>query len=236
MRYPGGKGGAGVYQQIIAQMPPHRVYIEPFLGGGAVMRQKRAAARTIGIDRDAAAVAGVRAVLDGLPGLDLRVGDALTFLREYPWTGDEMVYADPPYLLDTRGGRSYYTYEMGTPDEHRALLGLLTVLPCHVAISGYPSVLYDELLIGWRVHTFGAMTRGGPRTESLWCNYAAPAALHDYRYAGANYRERERIKRKGARWRTRLAGLDAIERGALIAAVLDDSVLLSDLLRALDDR
>jgi hypothetical protein len=34
MTYPGGKGGAGVYQMIINQIPPHRVYIEPFLGGG----------------------------------------------------------------------------------------------------------------------------------------------------------------------------------------------------------
>ena len=41
MGYPGGKAGAGVYQTIINLMPPHDVYIEPFLGGGAVMRLKR---------------------------------------------------------------------------------------------------------------------------------------------------------------------------------------------------
>jgi DNA adenine methylase len=34
MGYPGGKSGAGVYQTIINLMPPHTVYIEPFLGGG----------------------------------------------------------------------------------------------------------------------------------------------------------------------------------------------------------
>lgn len=34
MTYKGGKAGAGVYQQIINQIPPHDVYIEPFLGGG----------------------------------------------------------------------------------------------------------------------------------------------------------------------------------------------------------
>jgi len=38
MPYPGGKSGAGVYQTIINRMPPHRVYIEPFLGGAAIMR------------------------------------------------------------------------------------------------------------------------------------------------------------------------------------------------------
>lgn len=31
--YPGGKSGAGVYQTIINQMPPHQLYVEPFAGG-----------------------------------------------------------------------------------------------------------------------------------------------------------------------------------------------------------
>src|SRR5579883_1311551 len=57
MPYPGGKNGAGVYQQIINRMPPHSVYIEPFLGGGAIMRLKRPAALNIGIDRDPRVIA-----------------------------------------------------------------------------------------------------------------------------------------------------------------------------------
>jgi site-specific DNA-adenine methylase len=56
--YPGGKGGAGVYQAIINQMPPHDVYIEPFLGAGAVMRRKRPASVNLGIDIDPAVIAG----------------------------------------------------------------------------------------------------------------------------------------------------------------------------------
>lgn len=56
MPYPGGKHGPGVYQQIINQLPPHRVYIEPFLGGGAVLLKKAPAIVNVGIDADAAAV------------------------------------------------------------------------------------------------------------------------------------------------------------------------------------
>ncbi|MGJ8626091.1 MAG: hypothetical protein ACSHXB_03935 [Sulfitobacter sp.] len=41
MTYPGGKNGGGAYQRIINHMPPHRFYIEPFLGSGAVLRNKR---------------------------------------------------------------------------------------------------------------------------------------------------------------------------------------------------
>ena len=35
MRYPGGKGGAGVYQTIINNIPPHDTYIETHLGSFA---------------------------------------------------------------------------------------------------------------------------------------------------------------------------------------------------------
>jgi hypothetical protein len=38
-------------------VPPHEVYIEPFLGGGAIMRQKRPALLNIGLDLDAAVIA-----------------------------------------------------------------------------------------------------------------------------------------------------------------------------------
>ncbi len=61
MRYPGGKNGAGTYQKIINMMPPHEVYIEPFLGSGAIMRHKRPASVNIGIDLDVEAVARVSA-------------------------------------------------------------------------------------------------------------------------------------------------------------------------------
>jgi hypothetical protein len=53
MGYPGGKNGSGVFQRIISLMPPHRVYIEPFLGGGAIWRAKRPAELNIGIELDA---------------------------------------------------------------------------------------------------------------------------------------------------------------------------------------
>ena len=50
MNYPGGKGG--VYQKLINLMPPHEVYIETYLGGGAVIRNKKPAKRNIGIEID----------------------------------------------------------------------------------------------------------------------------------------------------------------------------------------
>ena len=55
--YPGGKGGAGVYQTIINLIPPHKTYIETHLGGGAIMRHKKPAAYNIGIDVDPGVIA-----------------------------------------------------------------------------------------------------------------------------------------------------------------------------------
>ena len=59
MTYPGGKGR--MRQLIIPMMPPHRVYIETYLGGGAVMRAKRPASVNISIDIDPSVTAAWRA-------------------------------------------------------------------------------------------------------------------------------------------------------------------------------
>ena len=63
------------------------------------------------------------------------------------------------------------------------------------------------------------MTRGGHATEWLWMNYTEPAKLHDYRYLGDDYREREKIRRQQRRWTARLARMDRLQRLALMAAI-----------------
>ena len=50
--YFGSKAASGLYQNIIALMPPHDIYIETHLGGGAVMRYKPPARINIAIDID----------------------------------------------------------------------------------------------------------------------------------------------------------------------------------------
>jgi hypothetical protein len=120
-----------------------------------------------------------------------------------PFHGGELVYCDPPYLHSTRRDPGLYRYEMAD-HQHEALLAVLLRLPCLACISGYWSALYAETLSTWRVCFFQAQTRRGVVTEYLWCNYPAPTALHDDRYLGKDFRERERIKRMKARWVKRL--------------------------------
>jgi DNA adenine methylase len=135
------------------------------------------------------------------------VGDGLEFLRGYRFRGDELVYCDPPYMRSLCSSPSRYKFVLDDRD-HLELLKLLRGLegrtaavrfgsaPCFVMVSGYWCELYADMLAGWRSITFDAMTRGGLRRECLWFNFPAPSVLHDYRYLGADYRERERIKRK----------------------------------------
>ena len=66
-QYPGGKAGAGVYQQLINFIPPHHTYIETHLGGGAVMRYKRSAKINIGIDVDPAVIETWQGETCGVP-------------------------------------------------------------------------------------------------------------------------------------------------------------------------
>jgi hypothetical protein len=209
-----------VYQWIINHVPPHRVYIEPFLGDGAVLRMKRPSEQSIGVEINPAVVE-TRWQSHDVPGLTVICGDALEVLASYDWRGDEFVYADPPYLLSTRSAqRPLYEYEFFDIEQHRALLTRLRGLPCMVAISGYWSELYELDLAGWRTSTFRTTKRSGaPAIEYLWMNYPPPLELHDYRYLGKNFRERERIKRKKARWTARLAAMPALERYALMEAI-----------------
>lgn len=214
--FPGSKGAPGVAQRLINLIPPHRCYIEPFLGSGAVMRCKRLAARNIGVDVDPVVVAEWQ----GLEAVEIHQQCGIDFLADFPFRGDELVYCDPPYLFETRAeGRAYYRHELGR-DQHVALLGRLVTLPCRVMVSGYFSTLYADALADWHCETFETATRGGTRrTEHVWLNYSPPVELHDYRYLGSDFREREKIRRRVGRLKTKLENMPRLERQALLAAL-----------------
>lgn len=221
--YTGGKGAPGIYQTIINQMPPHRVYVEAFLGAGSVLRHKRPAESTIGIERDGHVLRDLWRG-DEVPGLELIEADAIRWLRARRWRGDELVYADPPYLMQTRRDQDgYYRHELSTAD-HRRLLKVLKALPVPVLVSGYWSELYACELQGWRSISFTAYTRRGqPATEWLWMNFPEPQALHDYQHLGRTFREREKLTRQRRRWRARLARMSTLQRRALLWAIQETS-------------
>jgi DNA adenine methylase len=147
-------------------------------------------------------------------------GDAFAFLREHDFGADQLVYADPPYLPSARRRSKIYRHDLEEGD-HARLLDLLASLPSHVIISGYPSELYDRMLVGWRRTEFAVGSQAGLRDEVVWHNFDPPTVLHDYGHLGNDYRERQRLKRKANRWRRRLEAMPEGERHALLSALGD---------------
>ena len=220
MTYPGGKAGAGVTQLIINQQPPHSEYIEAFLGGGAIMRAKRPASTNVGIDVDGSATHHFLFKYRR-PEVQLYSCDAIAYLQKRrEWSGTELIYCDPPYIMSTRRSqRQIYLYELDDAS-HSQLLAVLQGLPCMVQISGYWSELYAEALKDWRLVRFQTTTRGhGVAEECLWMNYPEPTALHDYRFLGSDYRERERIRRKIRRHVDTVNSLPHLEKLAMLEAL-----------------
>ncbi|MFE0015961.1 DNA adenine methylase [Mesorhizobium sp. NPDC059054] len=223
MSYAGGKGR--LWQDIVSLMPPHEVYIETHLGGGSIMRNKRESALSIGIDIDHRVIS--KACGWNIKNLELYNIDAFEFLSKYNFTGKELVYSDPPYLASTKKNRKYYRFEYSDED-HQRLLSLLLKLKCRVMISGYSSPLYERALDGWDVKELVNVTHGGLRRENIWANFPFSADLHDYTSIGGSFRERERIRRKTARWVNKLAQLPAVERRAVLAALIQSSDIEPD--------
>jgi hypothetical protein len=218
--YPGSKDAAGCAERIIRTFPPHSVYVEPFLGGGAVLRRKRPALQSIGLDCNPDVVRRWLAVQ--WPGLKVLCADAIEWLeREGPQLpADALVYADPPYPLSTRSGRRLYLREL-TDADHARLLDALDALPCSVVVSSYANRMYSRRLATWEHDSWRAMTRGGARIEHVWFRRSTIARFgEDTRCVGKNFRERERLKRKARRWCAKLEAMPPRERAAILAALI----------------
>lgn len=230
MTYPGGKAGTGVYQRIISEMPPHQVYIEAFLGSGAILRKKKPAKTNIGIEIDNEVIKEFWS--ESLPNFQILNENSLGYLKLLAYGNqtlknltsnpkDVLIYCDPPYLGSVRSSqRQIYSCDMMDENEHFNLLQILRHLKCNVMISGYDSDLYNRFLPEWRKITYKAPTRGGTwAIECLWMNFAKPLELHDYSYLGNDHRERYNIKRRRNRWKNKLLKMDEAERFALLASL-----------------
>lgn len=256
LNYPGAKWGMA--KEIVRYMPPHRSYLEPFFGSGAVLFNKPPSAiETVNdIDGDITNFFKVlrehtadlieaisltpysREVFDDahenrgttefdrayrfairskmghgfktyqktgfkidvyarersycvdcwnkmpsalaetalrLKGVQIENRPALDLIKKFNHD-NVLIYADPPYLLNTRGGKQY-RYEMNEQD-HLDLLAALVKHKGPVMISGYPSDMYDSELRGWhKVHKKSYNRNADARTEVLWCNFIPQATL-----------------------------------------------------------
>lgn len=268
MRYKGGKNGSGVYQRLISLIPPHRLYVEAFLGSGAIMRRKRPAEKQIAFELDRKAIhefcrsapaeafafdlAEWPTPADPLPhcgqtsivlypsGLDangnkdystkleIYNADAFEGLRSkflassafwgFNDPGEVFIYLDPPYPDSVRSSPGkIYEFELMAEQEHAELLDLILKIPCRLMISGYDNELYNSKLKGWRKVEIPTTNRAGARViETVWLNFPEPFELHDYQFAGENYRDRWRIEKRRRNWAAQIRGMLAADRSVLL--------------------
>ena len=149
----GSKAASGLCQPLIAAMPPHAVFLETHLGGGAIMKRKPPALRNIGIDLNARSIERFSCDYP----VELHHGCAHEFLSGFDFQGDELVYADPPYVQSVRRSQRRYRFDY-TDDDHVELIRLLRSLPALGRVGGWRA----SFRVRWLLRRF----RSGPQSGS----------------------------------------------------------------------
>jgi len=92
---------------------------------------------------------------------------ALEVMRRFA-TKDTLIYADPPYLMETRT-QKMYAHEMSA-DEHLEMLDVLKFHPGPAVLSGYENSIYDKHLHDWKKITVKPpkVEKQADRMEVLW--------------------------------------------------------------------
>lgn len=104
-----------------------------------------------------------------LRGVQIENRPAVEVISRFNYS-NVLIYADPPYLLDTRHGKQY-RYEM-TDAEHHDLLDVLKSHKGPVILSGYDSGMYSEALADWYKDERMALAQTSTkRQEVLWMNF-----------------------------------------------------------------
>jgi len=217
--YFGGKNGNGTYQNIINKIPPHKRYIELFLGSGAILNNKLPALENYGVEIN-------RTVIDKFnyyPFAFISNECVFSWIKKnnHLFDIDTFVYMDPPYPISSRkSSRNVYEYQL-SDQQHEEILKILVSMRarCKIAISTYKNDLYTDYLHDWNLFTFDSQTHKGKAREYLYMNYPDPVELHDYNFLGEDFTDRQRIKRKIQREINKLKRLPTLEKEAILSGI-----------------
>jgi site-specific DNA-adenine methylase len=178
--YYGGK--TGMARRLVAMLPPHRTYIEPFFGSGAVLFAKPPATHEIINDVDHNVVTFFRVLRD-------RTDELVDACALTPHAREEYAAADLGEDLDEVERARRFWVRVNQSFSHAAgprsgwsittsLAEVLHSTPAAVLLSGYHSPLYDDLYGDWPrieipvlAQSSNAVTAArGERTEVIWSN------------------------------------------------------------------
>ena len=123
----------------------------------------------------------ISAIAERMAGVSIENDDALNIIRRYGREPSVCIYADPPYLGETRGMGGGYGIDQKEEEFHREFAAACKEAKSSVVISGYDSALYAELFAGWeRMDMTTRPTQSRDRKmEVLWSNrpFAAQTAF-----------------------------------------------------------
>lgn len=171
VRYHGGKWKLAPW--ILDHMPKHRVYVEPYGGGNAVLGKPSGFRANSNRSGNTPAAdwknygEAFTALVERLRGVVIENRDAQQVMAVHD-SPETLHYVDPPYVKSTRDNGKDYRHEM-TDSDHLELAEFLAGLSGMVMVSGYRCALYDTAFRGWRRLDKAALADGArKRTESLW--------------------------------------------------------------------
>lgn len=108
-------------------------------------------------------------VAERLRGVQIESRPAVELIRRFNYP-NVLIYADPPYILDTRHGNQYRC-EMDDRD-HEELLDALLAHKGPILLSGYDSPLYNARLKEWNRKEKVSYTQSrSKKKEILWMNF-----------------------------------------------------------------
>ena len=128
----------------------------------------------------------MESVAERIHNVSLENRDALDVIRDYGTEPTVCIYADPPYLGETRSGT--YRLEMKSAEQHETFAEACHAAKAAVVVSGYDSDLYTNLFAGWhRTDLIAPTALSGAtnRVETLWSNRPLNITIQHDLFGGA---------------------------------------------------
>ena len=121
--------------------------------------------------------------------------------------------------MDAKRGQRGTNARASRPLNQAGKPGVCPDRPKGAQYATEPSALYDDMLRDWRRIALQVTTQGQVRTEVVWFNFA-PDRMHWAGHAGRDRTDRQRIRRKAARWAEGYRKMPPGERLAVVSAIM----------------
>lgn len=220
--YTGHKGQAGVFQQIINEIPRFDEFHELFAGSGVISSLLEIKQPKLNFLNDKSAEVFLN-LSKKFRSATVLNNCAISLINDAPnaTNSKRVCFLDPPYLHETRpNATNLYEFEMTDNDHIQLLQTVLANDEKFDFIIIHPKCdLYETYLKNWRKKEIKVRYHQKTSIEVIYMNYPEPTELHTYKYLGNDCWDRQRIKRKADRLVKSLSNLPVLERKYILEKI-----------------